>query len=492
MSKPARCRFAPSPTGPLHVGGARTALYNWLYARRTGGSFVLRIEDTDRERSTRESLEDIKAGLRWLGLDWDEGPDIGGAYGPYFQSERQEIYGPYVGRLLAGDGAYRCFCTQERLDALREEQRARKESPRYDRRCRGLDRQESDGRVARGETFTIRLRVPDGVTVFPDLIKGERSVSHEEIDDLILVRSDGTPTYNLVAAIDDIEMKITHAVRGDDHFTNTPKQLLIIRALGETPPAYGHIPLILGTDRKPLSKRHGSTAVAAYREQGYPSDALVNFLALLGWSYDDKTEIMTRAELVERFGLERVSRSGSIFDPEKLDWISGDYIRRMTLPEVVDLIRPHLIRAGYIRESEVDRKRPLIEAVADAGQKRIRSGAEIVEKAGYLFRDDFDYDAKAEKNLRKRPEIPGWLEAFRAWLSEQDFSDPDALEAGAREYADSKGIKFGQLVHPTRAAITGTTAGPGLFAVMAIIGKEATLGRLARAVQALGEADPPP
>ncbi|MCZ6690985.1 MAG: glutamate--tRNA ligase [Planctomycetota bacterium] len=490
MTTQVRVRFAPSPTGPLHVGGARTALFNWLYARRHGGVFVLRIEDTDRKRSTDESLENLKQGLRWLGIEWDEGPEKGGPYGPYFQSQRQSIYQPYVARLLDGRGAYRCFCPPERIEALREDLRRRKLNPRYDRVCRDIGLEESEARAGKGEPFTVRLRVPDGETVIEDLIKGDRTIVHAEIDDLILVRTDGTPTYNLVAAIDDLEMKITHAIRGDDHFTNTPKQLLIIRALGAEPPAYGHIPLILGADKVPLSKRHGSTAVAEYRKQGYPPTALVNYLALLGWSYDDKTEIMSRDELVERFSLDRVTRSGSVFDREKLDWMSGEYIREMALQEVIDLILPHLVKAGYLTESDAEAKRPLIEAVARAMQPRIRYGADITVKVAYLFQDNISYDAKAEKNLRKRPEISDWLRAFREWLGDQDFSGSAGLETGARGFAEARGIKFGQLVHPTRAALTGTTTGPGLFDVMGILGKERTLARLASAEAYLGPQGP--
>lgn len=482
MASKVRLRFAPSPTGPLHVGGARTALFNWLFARGAGGVFLLRIEDTDRERSTRKALDDLQDGLRWLGIDWDEGPDVGGEYGPYFQSERQGLYQRQMERLLGGKDVYRCFCTAERIDALREELRSKKLTPQYDRRCRGVSPADAKARADRGESFTVRLRVPEGATVVPDIIKGDREIAHTEIDDLILVRSDGTPTYNFVAAIDDVEMMITHVIRGDDHFSNTPKQLLICRALGEAPPAYGHIPLILGKDKKPLSKRHGSTAVTEYRRRGYPRDALVNYLALLGWSYDDKTEIMSREELVERFSLDRVTKSGSIFDPEKLDWMSGEYIREMDLSQVIELILPHLLQAKYLQESEVDTKGPLLELLARAGQARIRHGSQMVEKVRYIFEEEITYDGKAEKNLRKRPEIPSWLQEFRDWLSGEEFGDPGTLEEGARGFAEKRGIKFGHLVHPTRAAITGTTEGPGLFEVMGLLGKEKTIARIDRAI----------
>jgi glutamyl-tRNA synthetase len=442
------------------VGGVRTALFNWLFARHHGGTFILRIEDTDRERSTDASLEDIKAGLRYLGLDWDEGP--------YFQSRRAEVYRPYLEGLVRSDGAYRCFCTPERLEALREEQRARKLPYAYDRTCRRISRLESDMRAEKREAHVVRLRVPGGATVFPDLVKGEHPISHDEIDDLILVRSDGTPTYNLVAALDDVEMGITHVIRGDDHFPNTPKQLLILRALGKTPPAYGHVPLILGPDKKPLSKRHGSTSITEYMRQGYPGDALFNFLALLGWSYDDKTEVMTRDELVERFTIDRVRTSASVFDQKKLEWICGEYIRGMSLEAFTDLISPYL-------EGDIEKVAPLM-------QPRISHGAEVVEKASYFFRDDFEYDPKAEKNLRKKADAASWLDRFRAWLSDQDVSDPAALEEGARKFAEEEGIKFGHLVHPVRAALTGTNAGPGLFDIISVLGKEASVARIARAI----------
>jgi glutamyl-tRNA synthetase len=322
-----RLRFAPSPTGHLHIGGARTALFNWAYARRTGGKFLLRIEDTDRERSLPEYERSILEGLRWMGLDWDEGPDVGGEHGPYRQSERMGRYRAAADELLARGTAYRCFCTAERLDALREERTRAGQNPAYDGRCRTLDPAESARRHAAGEPAVVRFRVPEGRTHLTDLIRGEVVFDNRDVEDWVMVRTSGDPIYNFVVVVDDVDMAITHVLRGEEHLTNTPKQVLLYEAFGRTPPVFGHLPLMLGKDKKKLSKRTGDTSLQDYRDKGYPPEAVLNFLSLQGWALDDKTTIFPVEQLVERFDPKDVSPSGSIFDPDKFLWMAGEYVR---------------------------------------------------------------------------------------------------------------------------------------------------------------------
>ena len=491
MEEKVRVRFAPSPTGALHVGGARTALYNWLFARHHGGKFILRIEDTDRERSTEESLRAILEGLRWLGLDWDEGPEAGGPFGPYFQSERSHHHRRVVDALLESKNAYPCFCPPERLSELRRCQRAGKKPILYDRHCLGLPKAEVERRLRAGVPHTVRFRIPDGATVYDDLIKGPVEIRHEELDDLIILRSDGTPTYNLVVVADDLAMEVTHVIRGEDHITNTPKQILMIRALGREVPRYAHLPLILGQDKKPLSKRHGATNLTHFRDVGYPREAMMNFLALLGWSYSDREEVFAPHELVERFSLERVSRSGAVFDYEKLDWLSGFYLRTMSLGDFTDFILPFWVRAGWIAEAEVPAhgtagaevpaRRTYLEDVARLHQERIRFGAQIVEKTDYYFLEDFSFDPKAIKKLKKREDGAEILTAYARALEDDAFEDPQAMEDRARAWTEERDMGFGALVHPVRAALTGKTATPGLFDVMIVLGKERVLRRLREA-----------
>ncbi|MEJ2722839.1 MAG: glutamate--tRNA ligase, partial [bacterium] len=338
-----RVRFAPSPTGYLHIGGARTALYNWLYARKTGGAFVLRIEDTDAERSTEESYRAIIDALQWLGLDWDEGPEKGGAFGPYVQSARLVLYHTEARTLVERGLAYHCFCTQDELAEIRSEAMRLRESPRYDRRCRNLPRDEVERRLARKVPHVVRIMMPEGETKVFDLIRGPIAFNNAELDDFVLIKSDGKPTYNFAAVVDDARMQITHVIRGDDHLSNTPKQLVIYRALGHTPPKFAHLPMILGSDRTRLSKRHGAASVQEFRRMGYLSDSLVNYLALLGWAYDDKTEIFTRESLIKKFSLKKVSKNPAAFDPAKLDYIDGEHFKRLDAMRRVALVYDRLL-----------------------------------------------------------------------------------------------------------------------------------------------------
>ena len=371
MAPEIRVRFAPSPTGKLHIGGARTALFNWAYARGRGGRFLLRIEDTDRERSTAEYERAILEGLRWLGMEWDEGPDVGGPHAPYRQTEREPLHRAVAERLLAGGWAYRCFCSAERLEQLREAQAARREKPAYDGLCRGLDAGESARRVAAGEPAVLRFRVPDGETRFTGLIRGEVVFQNREVDDWVMVRSDGAPTYNFVVVCDDSAMEITHVIRGEEHLTNTPKQLLLYGALGVPAPTFAHLPLMLGTDGKKLSKRTGDTALQDYRDKGFPPEAVMNFLCLQGWALDEKTEVFSLDELVRNFDVVDVSKGGSIFDVDKFHWLAGEYIRRDSLERVAERCTPFVVAAGLATEAELAARRAWYLAVVRTEQERI-------------------------------------------------------------------------------------------------------------------------
>lgn len=480
MTSPVRVRFAPSPTGYLHVGGARTALFNWLVARRLGGVYVLRLEDTDTERNTDASVRTIYDGLRWLGLDPDEGPEQGGPKGPYRQSERDELYRGLADELLVRGGVYPCFCTKERLASVREKQIADRVTQRYDGLCRAVSREDAEARVKNGEPFTLRLKVPEGETVLPDLIRGEVRVKNEDIEDIILVRTGGAVVYNLAVVFDDHHMGVTHVIRGEDHLTNTFKQLCIYDAMGWTRPVFAHLPLILApAGEGKLSKRkHPEAALEWYQRKGYPPEALLNWICLLGWSFDDKTEIMTREEMVERFSIDRVVKSGARLNLEKLDWMSGDYIRRMPLDRVVREITPYLVEAGFVASPPTADEATKIHAVAVAEQGRLRCFSQITELAGWVFAKTVAYEAKAAANLKKRPDTADLLRRYAAALPEPLFADGKALEAWARDWATASGLGFGDLVHPVRAALTGRAQGPGLFEVHLILGHATCVARL--------------
>ncbi len=477
---PVRLRYAPSPTGDLHIGGARTALFNWAYARGRGGVFVLRIEDTDRERSTDASLRSILEALRWLGMDWDEGPEVGGPYGPYFQSERREGHLARAAGLVAEGRAYRCFCPPERIERLREEQRARKENPRYDGLCRDLDPDEAERRAAAGEPFAIRFRVPEGETRFVDLVRGEVAFDNREVDDWVMVRTGGMPTYNFVVVCDDADMRITHVLRGEEHLVNTPKQVLLYRALGLEPPRFGHLPLMLGTDGKKLSKRTGHTSVLAYRDEGYPPEALVNFLALQGWALDGETEIFPVEELVRRFDVTDVSKGGSIFDPEKLLWMAGEYIRADDPAHLAERCAPFVVRAGLATEAELAARADWFRRVVATEQERIRLYSELPARIAYLFAPDdaVPFDEKAERNARKHERRVETLTAYREWLAPRITEGPDALREATRAWLAERSLKFPELFQPLRCALTGLPGGPDLFEVMELLGPERVLARL--------------
>jgi glutamyl-tRNA synthetase len=491
---PVRVRFAPSPTGYLHIGGARTALFNFLFARRHTGVFVLRIEDTDRQRSTPEAIAAIYDGLRYLGLDWDEGPERGGEHGPYLQSLRAGRYGQYVEELLAAGNAYRCFCARERLAELRERQRSEKRRILYDRRCLGLDAAEARGRAESGEAFVVRFRVPEGKTVVRDLVRHEVVFDHREIEDFIIQRADGTSVYNLVVAVDDHEMQISHVIRGEDHLSNTPKQVLLLEALGFAVPQYAHIPLILGPGGGKLSKRHGAVSVTEYEKAGYLPEAMLNFLVRLGWSFDDKQEIFSLDELEEKFSLEGVSKSGAVYDLGKLKHLGGHYMRRRDRREIVELALPHVVAAGYVAQEAIEEKRARLEAMIALEKDRMECLSEIVEKVRYYFEEPTELEKGALKVLRKKSEMEPVVARYAASLEGNLAAeawrpgDPAPLEEHARAFLEAEGRPLGDLAQPLRAVLTGRSATPGLFEVMSVLGRETVLGRLASAAEKFAQA----
>ncbi|MGB2828199.1 MAG: glutamate--tRNA ligase [Dehalococcoidales bacterium] len=487
MTQPIRVRFAPSPTGFPHVGNIRTALFNWLFARHTGGVFIVRIEDTDVARKVEGALEGILGGLRWLGLDWDEGPEVGGEYGPYFQSQRLGLYHEAANRLVAQGDAYRCYCSPERLTEIRAEQQKRKLSLGYDRHCRDLTEAERKQKEAEGITPVVRFKMPlEGQTGFSDIIWGEVVVENSTLDDYVLLKSDGYPTYHLANVVDDHLMEISHVLRAEEWLSSVPRHKLLYKALGYDMPQLAHLPMILGSDRSKLSKRHGAVSITEYKERGYLSEAMVNFLALLGWSLDDKTDIIARDELVKHFSLERVSKTAAIFNHEKLDWMNGVFLRELSHEELLSKIMPFL-ESGLPEEV----KRPVSEEYAGRIvpliRERINTLAEAATYADFFFLDELEYDASllvgkkmtAETTLRA-------LKAAQERLSSLDSFDHDSLEGALRPLAEELGLKAGQLFNPLRVATTGRNAAPPLFETMMVLGKEVCLKRIGVALAKLG------
>ncbi len=474
-----RVRFAPSPTGYLHVGGARTALFNWLLARRHGGVFVLRIEDTDRERSSQEMTRAILEGMEWLGLTWDEGP--------YFQADGFERHRRDALRLLESGHAYRCFCTPEELAEKRARAEGAKEAFRYDRTCLlNVSPEEAERRAAAGQPFTIRFKVPEGVTAWDDAVHGRLEFDNADIEDFIILRSDGTPIYNMAVVSDDAEMRITHVIRGDDHISNTPKQILLYRALGYPEPVFAHVPMILGPDGKRLSKRHGATAVGEYRSQGILPWAMVNFLALLGWSPDDDREVMSIDELIERFSLDGINKKSAIFDVQKLEWLNGQHLSLAPAERLEPIVTEELVRTGVATEAVLTQRREWYLGLIDLLKVRARGVGDIVRQARPYFIDRVEYDADAiEKHWKDPADVRARLAALRERLATADTWDEGTLEAALRGLADELGVGAGKLIHPLRVAVTGMAVSPGIFEVLVAMGPELTLRRLDAALEAL-------
>ena len=479
-----RVRFAPSPTGYLHVGGARTALFNWLYARHHGGTFILRIEDTDRERSSDAMVQAILDGMEWLGLDWDEGP--------HHQADGVDRHRRDALRLLEEGMAYRCFCTPEDLEAKRRAAEDRKTAYRYDRHCTlTVSHEESVRRAAAGEAFTIRFRVPDGETVWDDAVHARTRFANEEIEDFIVLRSDGTPVYNMAVVSDDRAMGITHVIRGDDHLSNTPKQILLYRALGWTQPTFAHVPMILGSDGKRLSKRHGATAVGEYREQGILPWAMVNFLALLGWSPGDDTEIMDLDELVERFSLDGINRKSAIFDTAKLEWLNGQHLTAAPANRLEPMVVDRLAAAGAATPAELALRQEWLLQLIDLLKVRARTVDDIVRQARPYLEESVEYDADAvKKHWAKQPgEVAQRLRRLRSVYAELETWDAVALEDALRALAAELGVGAGKLIHPVRVAVTGMAVSPGVFEVLVAMGRDRTLSRLDAAIPVIQRLD---
>jgi glutamyl-tRNA synthetase len=485
-----RLRFAPSPTGYLHVGGARTALFNWLYVRRMGGVFVLRIEDTDVGRSSADMVDGILDGLRWLGLDWDEGPVVGGPHGPYFQSERLARYREMGERLVREGHAYYCYCTSDAKPEARDGDEEEGDSPKgeswtYDRRCLRLTPEEVAAREAAHQPRAIRFKVPEGSTSFQDLVHGTIAFDNANIEDFVALRSDGNPTYHLSVVVDDLDMAITHVLRGDDHISNTPKQVLLYRAFGRELPAFAHVPLILGPDKRRLSKRHGATSVMEYERQGYVPEAMVNFLALLGWSPGTNQELFGRDELIGAFSIEGIASSNAVFNPEKLDWFSAQHIAAMSAEELARRIEPLLRHAGWWHESWNDAAgagREWLRRAIVLLKPRARRLTDFVGKGQPYFADPVEFDPEA---VKKHLAAPGTAERLKALRDRFEATLPfeaAQLEAELRALAEAEGIKAGALIHPARVAVTGQAVSPGIFEVLELLGRDRTLARLVACV----------
>lgn len=463
-----KTRFAPSPTGYLHVGGARTALFNYVFARKLGGEFLLRVEDTDISRSEKEKVDQIITDLKWLGINWDE--EI------IYQSKRISLYQDYTKHLLESYKAYRCFCTPQELEAKRRIEDKSERAYLYDGKCRHLSEDEIRANLDKGMSYVIRFRVPEGSTNWVDSVHDKISVNNQEIEDFVLLRSDGSPTYQIAVVTDDHEMEISHVIRGDDHIPNTPKQILLYRAFGWQVPQFSHVPLILGADGKRLSKRHGATAVGEFRDKGYLPQALLNYLFLLGWSPGDDSEIMTLEEITKKFSLKGISKKGAIFDETKLIWMNGNYIREMPdeeiLPYVIDYLKTRKFNAGDASNSDY------LLSVIRLMKPRVEVLPDFIDSARYFFEDPADYDPKAVNKYLKNADIWIYLSEFIEQLDALSEYDQTNIENLLRAIAEERNISAAKIIHPVRLALTGKTASPGLFEMMEIIGKEAVLRRL--------------
>ena len=467
--------MAPSPSGFLHVGTARTTIYNWLFARHHKGKFILRIEDTDPSRSSREMVGAILESLRWLGLDWDEGP--------YYQSQRTELYQKYAQQLLESGKGYFCFCTPQELEEKRKQAIALKADWKYDRTCLNLSDAEKEEKIKNDVPKAIRLLVPEGETAFSDLVYGEPKKENKELDDLIILRSDGTPTYNFACVVDDVDMRMTHVIRGNDHIANTFKQVLIYNALGLTPPKFAHIPLILGKDKAKISKRHGAVSVMEYKEQGFLREAFANYLALLGWSPKDDREILSTNQMIELFTLEGVNPSNPIFDQDKLEWMNGEYIRVSDDEELLDLVIPFLIEENLVTDETARQKKEWLLKYVSLFKERCKTLKEFAQNGKYFFEFDNQYEEKAAKKHFKSPEAADRLSAYADRLSALDSYEKPEIEQALRGLADEMQIKPAALIHPVRLATTGTSTGPPLFDMLELLGRDEVVKRIKKAIE---------
>ena len=470
LHQPVRTRFAPSPTGYLHVGGARTALFNWVFARKHNGQFLLRIEDTDRQRSSEEMTQKIFEGLMWLGLAWDG--DI------VYQGKRAGVHREIAYQLIQMGKAYPCFCTPETLEAKRQQARAEKRAYKYDGTCRRLTPEEVKARMEAGEPYAVRFKVEPGIVRWQDGVHGLIEVHTRELDDFIILRSDGSPIYHLSVVVDDHDMEITHVIRGDDHISNTPKQILLYQALGWQIPQFAHVPLILGPDKKPLSKRHGAAAVDEYQRMGILPEAMFNYLALLGWSPGDDREILSRQEVIELFSLEGISRTNAVFDEKKLIWMNGQYIHQQEVTKLWPYVQELLVERGILSKQEAIEQRQYVMKTIALLKTRVKLLTDFVDSARYFYEDPQVFDARGLRKYMKTEEAWERLQQYVQSLESLPEFTETALEDHLRQFAASIGVSAAKIIHPVRLALTGVTVSPGLFEVMELLGREVVLRRL--------------
>lgn len=483
MEKKLKVRFAPSPTGPFHIGGARSALFNWLVARHADGTFLVRIEDTDLKRSTKESEENIKDSLKWLGMNWDEGIDVGGPHGPYRQTERLDLYKKEVQRLLDEGKAYYCYCSAEELEKSRKAQLDAGKTPIYDEHCRHLTEEEKARYEAEGRKPVVRLKVrKDGVFAFDDMVRGHVEFQAAGVGDFIIMKSDGIPVYNFAVVIDDAFMEVTHVIRAEEHLSNTPRQLAIYEALDYKPPKFGHISLILGEDHKKMSKRHGATSVTEYRNMGYLPEAVVNYLALLGWTPKGEQEIFTEEELIKQFSMKRVSSNDAVFDINKLNWINFQYMKKLDADQLYDLIVPFLVKAGYVEESVTEEKKDWLKKVIWFMKDHIYFAGQAADELRFFFEDMPKITDEDVLAIMKAETSGQLLRAFIEDLKVLPSFDQDAIKKCFNACMKAQGIKGKAAYEPTRIALTGVTQGPGMFEMMELFGREKTMDRLEAAL----------
>jgi glutamyl-tRNA synthetase/nondiscriminating glutamyl-tRNA synthetase len=474
----------------LHIGGARTALFNWLYARHYKGTFILRIEDTDQVRSTEEAVNVILEGMKWLGLDWDEGPGKEGKYGPYYQMQRLPLYQKYTEKLLKNKKAYYCYCTKEELTESRQKQIKEDNPFRYDRHCLNLSEEEKRRYEEEGRKPVIRLKIPAKKIVFNDLLRGEVNFEGELLSDFVIVKSDGIPTYNFAVVIDDALMDISNIIRGDDHISNTPKQILIYEALGFNLPKFAHLPMIMGSDHTRLSKRHGATSVMEYKEIGYIPEAVVNYIAHLGWSSGDEREIFSLEELVKEFSLDKISKHAAVFSIDKLNWFNSEYLKKSSVDSLVKMVIPFLKEANYIKEENLSPvKLEWLKEVIKLMQGRFKNFSQFIDYADYFFVDKIDIEPQAFQSVLNKEGISDILKALKEELSVLKCWDEKSIEDTVREIASSLQIKGGKIIHPIRVALTGKKIGPGLFELIVVLGQEKTIQRLEEAIEKLKVAE---
>lgn len=482
-----RVRFAPSPTGFAHIGNIRNAVFDWLIAKHTDGKFILRIEDTDRARLVPGAMEEVFECLRWLGMAWDEGPEVGGQSGPYFQSDRLEIYNKYATQLLESGQAYYCFCTPTRLADMRKDQEAKKASTGYDRLCLGLDHSEVKERIKSGECGVLRFKVPDeGETTFSDAVRGDITFENRLLDDFVIMKTDGFPTYHFASVVDDHCMQISHVIRSEEWISSTAKHVMLYKALGWEPPVWVHPPLILGPDKSKLSKRHGAVRFLDYKERGFLPEAMLNFVALMGWSTGEEQEIYSAEELIKRFSLDGIVNHPVVFDIQKAEWMNGVYIRSADLCRLTNLCLPYLQSAGLVSEKPGAEEMEYAKQVVALEQERMKVLSDIVDLASFFFQKEPSYEEKGTAKWLKKDYVPDLLRKLTEILGELPDFSLENLDSAIRSAGEAVGVSGGQVIHPVRMAATGKTVGPGLFETLQVLGKERVIFRLNRTLELIG------